>query len=190
MDLELNLSLNLYHLLVSLIPWGIATVVGGGLGYVLAVLLRRWFQNHPHGINYLVLLPWRSIVIWVAHVLIYSPSFLIWQFGLGPFSTGLTVGIVLSLLIIPTSVRVFMRSIFPPNLKEDAISIVRLAAILSIVLTVFLNDGVGYYLNRASSTNDFQKMGLGYEIVGVMLLGIDLLFGLIQFRFLNSQKSK
>ena len=46
METDLSLSMILQHLEVSLIPWLIVMVVGGGLGYFFAILLRKWFQDH------------------------------------------------------------------------------------------------------------------------------------------------
>ena len=180
MGLELTLPLFLSTLLVSLIPWLIVILVSGGLGYPFAILLRRWFQSHPWGLNYLVLLPWRSVAAWIALVVIQTPL-IIWQFGLGQISTGIAVGIALSVLILPWMTSTIIRSWYPLSLLPKVLSIFRMSAILSIVLSVLLYAGVGYFLYHASWNSDFHKMITAYQVVGALLLGLDLLFGLIQF---------
>ena len=180
METDLTLSMILQHLEVSLIPWLIVMVVAGGLGYVFAILLRKWFQGHQRVLNLLVLLPWRSVAIWIALVVIYSPL-MVWQFGLGTIAGSVAVGVALSSLIIPWITTTLVRSWVPLSTIGKILSIVRLSAILSIALPVFLNIGMGYFISRGSFDLEIQKMTLGYEVVGAMLLGTDIVLGIIQF---------
>ena len=180
METDLTLSMILQHLEVSLIPWLIVMVVAGGLGYVFAILLRKWFQGHQRVLNLLVLLPWRSVAIWIALVVIYSPL-MVWQFGLGTIAGSVAVGVALSSLMIPWITTTLVRSWVPLSTIGKILSIVRLSAILSIALPVFLNIGMGYFISRGSFDLEIQKMTLGYEVVGAMLLGTDIVLGIIQF---------
>jgi hypothetical protein len=180
METDLSLSMILQHLEVSLIPWLIVMVVGGGLGYFFAILFRKWFQDHQRVLNLLVLLPWRSVAIWIALVVIYSPL-MVWQFGLGTIAGSVAVGVALSSLMIPWITTTLVRSWYPLSTIGKILSIVRLSAILSIALPVFLNIGMGYFISRGSFDLEIQKMTLGYEVVGAMLLGTDIVLGIIQF---------
>ena len=180
METDLSLSMILQHLEVSLIPWLIVMVVGGGLGYFFAILFRKWFQDHKRVLNLLVLLPWRSVAIWIALVVIYSPL-MVWQFGLGTIAGSVAVGVALSSLMIPWITTTLVRSWVPLSTIGKILSIVRLSAILSIALPVFLNIGMGYFISRVSFDLEIQKMTLGYEVVGAMLLGTDIVLGIIQF---------
>lgn len=180
METDLSLSMILQHLEVSLIPWLIVMVVGGGLGYFFAILFRKWFQDHQRVLNLLVLLPWRSVAIWIALVVIYSPL-MVWQFGLGTIAGSVAVGVALSSLMIPWITTTLVRSWVPLSTIGKILSIVRLSAILSIALPVFLNIGMGYFISRGSFDLEIQKMTLGYEVVGAMLLGTDIVLGIIQF---------
>ena len=180
METDLTLSMILQHLEVSLIPWLIVMVVGGGLGYFFAILFRKWFQDHQRVLNLLVLLPWRSVAIWIALVVIYSPL-MVWQFGLGTIAGSVAVGVALSSLMIPWITTTLVRSWVPLSTIGKILSIVRLSAILSIALPVFLNIGMGYFISRGSFDLEIQKMTLGYEVVGAMLLGTDIVLGIIQF---------
>jgi len=180
METDLTLSMILQHLEVSLIPWLIVMVVGGGLGYFFAILFRKWFQDHQRVLNLLVLLPWRSVAIWIALVVIYSPL-MVWQFGLGTIAGSVAVGVALSSLMIPWITTTLVRSWVPLSTIGKILSIVRLSAILSIALPVFLNIGMGYFISQGSFDLEIQKMTLGYEVVGAMLLGTDIVLGIIQF---------
>ncbi len=193
-ELTLTLPIVLQHLQVALIPWLIVMLAGGGLSYLLSRPLRSWVNDHPRAPRFLTLIPWRSATIWSALVVIQSP-WVIFSFGLGTFSASLSLGIALGLLIIPWLLAASLRSWYRtgtyekgfsnPNAIEweSLLNIVRLSAILSIVLVVFLQAGMGYFIWRSSSTNDFSKMFQGYEVVGLMMVVVDFIFGVIHLVF-------
>lgn len=186
MEPSLTLQLILQHLSVSLIPWLIIMVIGGGLGYGFSFLIHRWLYDHKWLLNILVFLPWRSVIIWIALVAIHSPL-MIWQFGLGPISASVAIGIALCVFIIPSITVILLQSLYPPSSLGKIMSIARTSAILSIALVVLLDTGMGYYILRVSSSLGFQKIILAYLVVGAMMLGIDLVLGFIQIAVLSSQ---
>jgi len=186
MDANLTLSLIWEHLGVSLIPWLIIMLVGGGLGYLFATLFRHWFRGHPRSFHLIVLLPWRSISILIALVVVNTPL-MVWNFGLGTLSASLAIGVALSVLFIPWITSTLLYSWLPINMLGKVFSIVRTSIILSLVLPVFLQTGVGYFIYQVSFAQDLSKMTLGYEVVGAMLLGADLLIGVIQYTLAHSR---
>lgn len=180
METDLTLSRILAHLGLSLVPWLIVMLAGGGIGYLLAILFRRWFQGHPRAFDLMVFLPWRSIAVLIALVAINTP-FTIWNFGLDPLSTSVTIGVALSVLFVPWITSIFLYSEYPISTRRKVLSLVRTFTILSIVLPVFLQAGVGYFIYQVSFNLDTPNMILGYEVVGAMMLGVDLIVGLVQY---------
>ena len=193
-ELTLTLPMVLQHLQVALIPWFIVILMGGGLNYQLSGPLRSWVNHHPRATRFLTLIPWRSATIWAALVVIQSPWFT-FSFGLGTFSASISLGIALGLLILPWLVSASLHSSNQASTyekgfsnpkaiqRESLLNMVRLSAILSIVLVVFLQAGMGYFIWRSSAANDFAKMIQGYEVVGLMMLVVDFIFGVIHLSF-------
>lgn len=175
METDLTVSHILVHLGISLVPWGIVTLAGGGLGYLAAILLRRWFQGHPHALEASVLLPWRSIAILIALVMVNTPL-MIWYFGLGTLSASIATGVALGVLFVPWITSAFLHSWYPTSPPRKIGAIVRTSAILAIVLPVFLQMGVGYFIYQTSGT---PEMIVGYEVVAVMMVGVDLIGGIL-----------
>jgi hypothetical protein len=190
METNLTFPLLLAYLGISLIPWLIVMLAGGGFGYLLAVLFLRWFKGHQRAFDLMVLLPWRSIAIFIALVVINTPL-MVWKFGIGLLSPSLSTGVALFVLFVPFIAHMLLNSWHPISAHGKVVSIVRTFAILSLALSVFLQTtGMGYFIYRASSELDFSKLILGYEVVGVMLLGADLLIGLIQNALTHSRTTK
>lgn len=178
METNLTVALILAHLGASFVPWIIVMLAGGGLGYLLATLLRRWFQGHPRALDLMVLLPWRSIAMWIALVMIDTP-WMIWVFGLGTRSTIIAIGMALAALFVPWMTSAFLHGWYPASPLRQIGSVVRTSAILAIVLPVFLQAGMGYFIDRVSFDLDTSKMILGYEVLGMMMVGVDLIGGIL-----------
>jgi polyferredoxin len=112
MEVILSWKLVVGHLFVAFCGWIIMLVVGGGIGDWLAKLIARRQQKHPQGEKFRVLLPWRSIVIFIA--LFFMRNQFIAHFninlGLGIKSDVTLLAIALTALFIPWSTRAFLRS--------------------------------------------------------------------------------
>jgi hypothetical protein len=181
METNLTFPLLLAYLGISLIPWLIVMLAGGGLGYLLAVLSQRWFKGHQRAFDLMALLPWRSITIFIALVVINTPL-MVWKFGIGLLAPSLSIGVALFVLFVPFIAHTLLNLWHPISAHGKVVSIVRTFAILSLALSAFLQTtGMGYFIYRVSSELDFPKLILGYEVVGVILLGTDLIIGLIQY---------
>jgi hypothetical protein len=175
----------LEHLEISLIPWIAALIIGGGLGYLIAILIRRAVQRFPRIRTFLILFPWRSVIAWIALVAISSPVLLI-KYGLGPRSQIATNVTVLFLIVFPWSIQTFLGSWFPSAGGEKAFSIARTLGVLSLTITTILRFGIGIYIERGASLGDLTIMSRGFGIVGVLLLVLDILLGLIQLVVLRN----
>jgi hypothetical protein len=182
METNLTLEMILEQLEVSLIPWLIVTVLSLGLGYGLAALLRHWFLGRPRTSHWLELLPWRSVAIWIALIAVNTPITMI-QFGLGSVTGGIVgVGVALGSFMIPWVTAEFLHAWFPLSTREKIFSVVRMAAILSMVFPVFLIFGMGFFIYVSNEDVGFpQKMILAYEVLGAMLLATEIVLGIVQF---------
>jgi hypothetical protein len=187
METNLTFPLLLAYLGISLIPWLIVMLAGGGFSYLLAVLFLSWFKGRQRAFDLMALLPWRSIAIFIALVVINTPL-MVWKFGIGLLAPSLSIGVALFVLFVPFNAHTLLNSWHPISAHGKVVSIVRTFAILSLALSAFLQTtGMGYFIYRVSSELDFPKLILGYEVVGVMLLGADLIIGLIQYALTHSR---
>ena len=176
MDFDLTLQMVFYHLEICLLAALIAIIVGGGLGYLLSFLLRDWVRRLPGFWNVLVIFPWRSISTWIALVLSRSGLMII-QFGLGFPADAFTIGGVLLVFVIPWVVQTKLGSYFPLNGLGKMVSFGRTLVILSIALEVMIHFGLGNFMDQAYGQLDYQKINQGYAVLGIMMVGLDLLLG-------------
>ena len=187
MDANLTLSLIWEHLGVSLIPWLIFMLVGGGLGYLFATLFRHWFQGHPRSFHLIVLLPWRSIVILTTLVVVNTPL-MIWNFGLGTLSASLAIGVALRVLIHSLDYEytpLFMAS--HQYAWKGIFGCSNIHYSFSGLSCLSANWSGIFHLPGILCARSLSKMTLGYEMVGAMLLGTDLLIGVIQYTLAHSR---
>lgn len=179
MEYNLTAQLILYHLETSLLAWLIAIIVGGGLGYLFTLLIRYGIQHLPWLRSLLVVFPWRSIATWIALVLGLS-GLLIIQFGLGFPADTFTIGGVLLVFIIPWVTQTTLSPYFYTNSLQRIISFGRTLAVLSIGIAVIFHFGLGNFMDNAYANLNEQKITQGYAVIGIMMMVIDLLFGIGQ----------
>jgi hypothetical protein len=179
MEPTLNFTNILDHIVVSLLPWIMAMIAGGGIGYLIAFLIKRWTGSNPGIQPLLILFPWRAILAWVALVAVSSPI-LLFQFGLSLNYQIATNGIVLSMMVIPWAAHYFLHIGIPATRWGKILSIARSVAVLSIGITSILDFGIGFYLRYVSSMGDVQQMNIVFGVEGAMLVGIDVLLGFVQ----------
>ena len=96
----MDISRVVEHFLMSLIPWVVGMIVGGGLGVICALLVHFLFSTLP-GLRWpSALFPWRTVVMGFL-VVVWTP-FIVARLGLGPTAGGVMVG--LSVLLLGFSV--------------------------------------------------------------------------------------
>ena len=96
----MDISRVVEHFLMSLIPWVVGMIVGGGLGVICALLVHFLFSTLP-GLRWpSALFPWRTVVMGLL-VVVWTP-FIVARLGLGPTAGGVMVG--LSVLLLGFSV--------------------------------------------------------------------------------------
>jgi ABC-type nitrate/sulfonate/bicarbonate transport system permease component len=57
------------------------------------------------------------------------------------------------------------------------ISFGRTLAILAVAIEVLIHFGLGNFLDNAARTLDTLKINQGFAVIGIMMLGLDLLIG-------------
>ncbi len=92
------------HLLISILPWLIGTVVGGGLGYACAIVARSVVSTHPGLRRAVMLLPWRTIAVTLTLVALLSPL-TVEHFGLGLEAGQVSVGFFVFVFALPLGER-------------------------------------------------------------------------------------
>jgi ABC-type nitrate/sulfonate/bicarbonate transport system permease component len=176
METDLTLEMALYHLGISLFATLIAIVLGFGLGYLLTLLLRHWVQRSPGFRNVLVIFPWRAISTWIA-LIFASSGLMIFEFGLGFPADVISIAGILVVFTIPWMVQAKLSAYFPLSGLGKMISFGRTLAILAVAIEVLIHFGLGNFLDNAARTLDTLKINQGFAVIGIMMLGLDLLIG-------------
>jgi ABC-type proline/glycine betaine transport system permease subunit len=179
MNGDLTWQLAVYHFGISLFGWLLAILVGGMVGALLSSLLRGWVARFRWFPTYLAVFPWRAMTALFALVLSRS-GWMSWQFGLGFPVDALTIAVLLAIFLIPSVMQTGLRAAYPLSPFTKLVSYARTMAVLAIALPVFLNHGLGNFIERAYALNDGQSVLQGYLMVGLMMLAVDCIFGFAQ----------
>lgn len=179
METDLSLEMTLYHLGISLFATVIAIILGFGLGYLFTFLLRNGVQRSPGLRNVLVIFPWRSISTWIALIIARS-GLMVFEFGLGFPSDVISIAGILVVFIIPWMVQVKLSAYFPLSELGKMISFSRTLAVLAVAVEVLIQFGLGNFLDNAASQLDIPKINQVYAVLGIMMVGLDLLLGFVQ----------
>ena len=128
---ELNISAAavVEYLLLSWIPWLIGIVVGGGLGALGTLGIRAILSARPALRRPLVLLPWRTLVMWLLAA-VWSP-FIVRLLGIGPITGGVMVGGSVCLLAMALAASMLLEHWHPSALGAQFIGGARTLAVAS-----------------------------------------------------------
>jgi len=183
----------LNHLLLSIVPWIAGGLIGGGLGYLLALAIRP-LQARAGLYRGLRLLPWRTIAFVLAAMAVYAayPVFLL----LGPVLRStlpgsgflvhalVTISFSVLVLALPFTTSIIAGYWFPPSLGERLVAGARTLGVASVVLALTAShwgvSGAGRLIEIGSREFDNSEVGLGYGIVISIALLVDLMMGVIQ----------
>ena len=120
------------HLLITVIPWVVGIVVGGGAGAILALLARLLYSALPVLRKPMMLLPWRTAVMGLL-ALAWIP-FLSVRMGIGPEFGGVTIGLVLLLLTLTASATILVEHWHPSGLVVRLTAAARTLGISRVTL--------------------------------------------------------
>lgn len=183
----------LNHILISLIGSMTGLVLGGGLGYLLAVGLRKLFSGKPQLQELSVFFPWRTLVMSLL-VLLGFPVKAVVFFGLG---LGVRSGMVIvSLIIILLSFVVVTTRLLehwlPNTIKNSLFAWGRTLTTSSVIIALFLGPfslgGLGFSMKQnINLLNDAEVLRI-YGIVIAIILMFDLVLGTVQFAVFRNQE--
>jgi hypothetical protein len=181
----MNVSTFGEHLLISLVPWFAGAIIGGGLGYACALVARRLVSTFPGLRKASMLLPWRTVSVTLP---LLSPLVVI-PVGLGVVAGAAMVGLFVLLFALPFTVVALLEQWYPSPLAVRLIAGARTLATASVAVAavgppVAGSGGAGVLIfQQGMRLLDYSQMLMGFSIVVLVALAIDLLLGALQLLF-------
>ena len=186
----MNWTVLVQHLLISLVPWLGGVVVGGGLGYICALVGRRLFSARPGLRRLSMLLPWRTIVVNL--LLLYSVFPIILRLIGVPVRSGVPAqAAIVCLWVLPLAFAftavVLFESWYSSPLVVRLIAGVRTLATASVAVAAATQRAAG----RGSIGVSLYPTGYPQVIstlstVVLLTLMVDVLIGALQLPFSRS----
>jgi hypothetical protein len=184
----------LNHLLLSIVPWVAGGLIGGSLGYLIALAIRP-LQSRAGLYRVLRLLPWRTIAFVLTAMAVYAAyPFIL----LGPVlrsampGSGFLVHALASIsvavlaLALPFTTSIIAGYWFQPSLGERLVAGARTLGVASVVLALTaIHWGVQSAGWLIATVDPFDyprapRVWLGYGIVVSVALIVDLVMGVLQ----------
>lgn len=181
---SLDMSRIVEHGIISSTGWFLGVIAGGGLGYGLALVIRRLFAAKPVLRKLAIWLPWRTMLMTLILPL-WFPVVIVIHMGIGPETDVVSVGLTTFLLALALSISVLLRHWHPTPVAAYVIAWARTLATASVVFEFFVGvfggGGVGLAVIQYIRLLDYET-GLRYcaSLIFIMLL-LDLLIGGIQY---------
>jgi osmoprotectant transport system permease protein len=170
------------HVLISLVPWLAGVVLGGGLGYLCAILAHTLFSSLPGLCKPSMLLPWRAILMSLLLVVLSPASVAI--LGVGPVAGAAVVGLSMLLLAMPLTAAILLEDWYPSPLTVRLIAGLRTLATASVVVAVgagvFGGGGLGPSMMESIRLFQFGRALEGWLVILALALMLDLLLGILQ----------
>ena len=168
--------------LMAVLTWLAAVVMGGGIGALIAWLLRLIFLGAPGLYKPSMLFPGRTIVAGLLY-LAWSPI----PYLLAVMPTGLELvrGLGMVILMMMVTGRLLLSYWFPSGLAVRLIALARDMVITTVIALDLAGIATGWGLGSqvirsARTTFDMSLLWRGWLILTVILLAFDLPFGTIQ----------
>jgi hypothetical protein len=173
------------HALISLAPWLVGVVVGGGLGYACARAARVLISALPGLRRVSMLLPWRTAAVTVPLLSPLTPVLL----GLGTVAGATMVALFVFLFALPFTSSTLLEHWYPSSLAVRLIGGFRILATASVAVAtsapmVAGSGGAGVLIFREGwSLLDYSQVLRGLCVVIVLALMVDILLGALQVLF-------
>jgi osmoprotectant transport system permease protein len=172
----------LEHLLISVVPLVVGLVLGGGLGALCALLIRLVFSALPWSRNLAILLPWRTVLVGL--VLLLGAPFLVTRLGLGVTTAAISVGLILFLLTLVTTIGLLVEHWHPSALGVRVLAGIRMLATASGAIAAgvgFMSGGgLGFLILQGMRLLNYELAWQGVLAVVILALVLDSLVGVVQ----------
>jgi hypothetical protein len=178
------LSSALEHGLISLVGWLAGAIVGGGLGYAWARLIRFALSSSPAWRAPCILLPWRTGLMVL--LLLVSPVFvpvLAFLFGIGVTTGMISVGLTILVLALLVTATLLLEDWFPSSPVVRLVSVARTLAAGSVVLTTSVGllggGGIGFKISQSLNLLQYDMLLRWGLTLAVVILIFDLSLGML-----------
>ena len=171
------------HFWLTAVPWLIGILFGGGLGYLVARVLRPFWQTRASFRSALLIVPWRTLGALIILLTVRSPL-LLRYFGLGQATALVWLTILSCLAAFGAALNLFLTSPKSSTTTSQAIASARTIAVgLSIVAIIAFDagaGGAGELITNSMLTLDRNLFMTGvFTIVAVSVI-LDILLGVVQ----------
>ncbi len=170
------------HSLISLAPWLVGIVVGGGLGYACALAARLLISALPGLRSASMLLPWRTFAVTVPLLSPLIPVVL----GLGTLAGATMVALFVLLVALPFTASTLVEHWYPSPLAVHLIGGFRSLAAASVAVGTWIpmvagSGGAGVLIFREGwQLLDYSLMLQGLCLTALLALLADVLLGAVQ----------
>jgi hypothetical protein len=170
------------HSLISLAPWLVGVVLGGGLGYACALAARVLICALPGLRSASMLLPWRTFAVAVPLLSPLIPVVL----GLGTLAGATMVALFVLLVSLPFTASTLLEHWYPSPLGVRLISGFRSLAAASVAVGTWIpmvagSGGAGVLIFREGwQLLDYSLVLRGLCVVALLALVADVLLGVLQ----------
>lgn len=165
----MEMSILTNHLLISVVAWIGALIIGGGVGNFVARVLKPLMTAKPATSRSMSLFPWRSIIFMLL-LLVWSPILGIWL-GLGNLTGIAIVGLSLSLLALPMMMKARLIYLLPTSFLERIVSLARTLLMIALFATLGVGyvgaGGFGFYLLQQMNLLEYGKLYQGFFLFWV-----------------------
>jgi osmoprotectant transport system permease protein len=179
----MDVSMVAEHVRISLVPWLIGVVLGGGLGTLGARLVHALLSSRPGLRKPSMLVPWRALLMSLL-LLCLSPASVV-IFGLGPGAGAVTVGLSTLLLAMPLTAAIVLEDRYPSPLAVRLVAGARTLGIAAVALAaaagVFGGGGLGPFLIESMRLLQWGRAFQGWLALLMLALILDLLLGGLQW---------
>ena len=165
-------------------PWFVAVLVGGGLGYVFAVVMRRAYTRRPRLRRASTLLPWRTLAVTLT-LIVLSPLIPVFM-GLGTAAGATLVALFVLVWALPSTAGAVLDHWYPASLTGRLIGAFRTLATATVAIVILTpavagSGGAGRLIFQEGwQVLDYPQVVRGFLVVVLLALVIDLLLGGLQ----------
>jgi len=184
----MDMSVLADHLLISFTAWIGGLFIGGGIGYLLFQPLGNFIESKPGNQQYLVLIPWRTLIL-ILTMLLWSPYLPI-RLGLGTPTALVVMLLTISLLACPTTVSILMENRYPSSLRVRLFGGARTLLFIALFATLGVGlvggGGVGFLFVELIRSMEYGKLVQGSLLFWGLCLLFDLLLGFVDNKIRSS----
>ena len=170
------------HLWLTVIPWSVGIVFGGGLGYLIARILRPSWKTRSTFRSVLIIAPWRTLGALTLLLTVRSPL-LLRYFGIGQATALVWLTILSCLAAFGMALSLFLTAPKTPTTTSRALASARTMDVGLSVAAIIASDagagGAGELIAMSMLTLDRVLFITGILTVVAVSVILDILLGIV-----------